>query len=165
MAPVQICVSGPQIASWKASGFAAGEAMSLKSQYGSVYDAGANGLVPLWSSQKVIEERPGSTAPLRRLQWLISVPPARLILRQSSAGCRTGDRASEGTSFQARRLRPYSDSHHTRKLVPSEVSEVGTASFPPELLTMVISNTLLPKALIGPEVVLSIAVLVPGSLV
>jgi hypothetical protein len=62
-----------------------------------------------------------------------------------------------------KRLQRYSDSHHTRKLVPSEVSEVGTASFAPELLTMVISWTLLPKALIGPLVTLSIAVLVSPS--
>jgi hypothetical protein len=64
-----------------------------------------------------------------------------------------------------KQLQRYSDFHHTRKLVPSKVSEVGTASFTPEQLTMVISCTLLPKALIRPEVTLSIAVLVPESLV
>ena len=56
----------------------------------------------------------------------------------------------------------YSDSHATEKLVPSEVSDEGTASSAPVLpLTMMISCTSLPKALIAPEVELSVASLVP----
>ena len=59
----------------------------------------------------------------------------------------------------------HSDFQTTSKLVPSEVSAEGTASSLPLLLTIVISFTLPPKALIGPEVEESVASLVPLMLV
>lgn len=48
----------------------------------------------------------------------------------------------------------------TVKLVPSDVTEEGTASSVPEPVAMMISCELLPKALMTPEVELSVASLV-----
>ena len=58
-------------------------------------------------------------------------------------------------------LARYSESQTTSKLVPSDVRLDGTASFAPVLpLTMIDSSTLLPKALIAPDTLESVASLV-----
>ena len=51
----------------------------------------------------------------------------------------------------------YSDFQATVKLVPSDVRADGTASSVPPLLTIMISCTSLPNALIGPDFEVSVA--------
>jgi hypothetical protein len=59
--------------------------------------------------------------------------------------------------FGAFETTSYSDFHATVKLVPSDVRADGTASSAPPLLTMMISCTSLPNALIGPDFEVSVA--------
>jgi hypothetical protein len=59
---------------------------------------------------------------------------------------------------------PYSDFHSTVKLVPLDVRDAdGIASSTPLLVTIVITCTPLPKALIAPDVDVSVASLVPET--
>jgi hypothetical protein len=60
----------------------------------------------------------------------------------------------EGPTFETT---GYSDFQATVKLVPSDVRADGTASSAPPLLTIMISCTSLPNALIGPDVEVSVA--------